>query len=449
MGQADDSVLVSNDIHQLGHLLQLTMQYCDKYKVVMTPEKTKLQVFSPPSLQSYVDYYKSTNYLSINSVPLSFTDSTEHVGVIRSPVSGNLPHILKRITSHKRGLGAVLSNGLSRSHRGNPAASLRAEKLYGLPVLLSGLGSLYLLQSEIQTLSQHYKKTLEGLQKLYQLTPEPVVFFLGGTLPLPAHLHMKQLTLFAMICRLPENILHNLAKYILTCLPDSTTSWFMEIKKLCFQYDLPHPLILLEDPPSKSQFGRKVRLHVLDFWQIKLRQDAAPLQLSSLKFFKPRYMSLSKPHILWTSCGSNTYELNKACIQAKYLSGRFRTEKLLSHFGNENLPYCQLHPDTNVVGDLAHHLVHCPSLASQRELLFEYWKTISCSNTVCNKILLEIQTSKEDDFLQFILDCSAVPAVIIAAQIHGSEVFNILFKATRTYCYSMYRARLRLLNQWR
>ena len=137
----------------------------------MTPEKTKLQVFAPSNLSSYVDYYKSVNYLAINDVPLTFTDNTEHVAVIRSPETGNTPHILQRIISHKKALAAVLSAGLARRHRGNPAASLRVEKLYGLPVLLSGLGSLYLLQSEVQILSQHYKQSLQGLQKLYQLPP--------------------------------------------------------------------------------------------------------------------------------------------------------------------------------------------------------------------------------------------------------------------------------------
>ena len=35
----------------------------------MTPEKTKLQVFSPPGMDSYVKYFKATNYLSINDPP--------------------------------------------------------------------------------------------------------------------------------------------------------------------------------------------------------------------------------------------------------------------------------------------------------------------------------------------------------------------------------------------
>ena len=204
-----------------------------------------------PYLYSHIQYY--------NGVPLAFTDSTEHVGIIRSPGCGNLPHILKRITCHKNALNAVLSAGLSRAYRGNPAASLQVEKLYALPVLLSGLGSLHLLESETKILSQHYKETLEALQKLYQLTPEPVVFFLAGSLPFPAHLHIRQLTNFAMICRLPENILHKFANFVFTSLPDSCPSWFKQIKTLCYQYDLPHPILLLQTPPIKSTFFQKVK----------------------------------------------------------------------------------------------------------------------------------------------------------------------------------------------
>ena len=84
-------------------------------------------------------------------------------------------------------------------------------KLYSLPVLLSGVGPLLLLQSEEDALTQHYKETLQGLQKLYQLTPRPVVCFLFS-----AFLHIKQLGLFGMMVRQPEN---NLTILQSICLP--------------------------------------------------------------------------------------------------------------------------------------------------------------------------------------------------------------------------------------
>ena len=60
----------------------------------------------------------------------------------------------------------------------------------------------------------------------------------------------------------------------------------------------------------------------------------------------------------------------------------------------------------------------------------------------------KMKTTTNEEFLQFVLDCSSLPEVIAAAQIHGMELYNILYKATRTYCYSLYRARLKLLSQW-
>ena len=116
-------------------------------------------------------------------------------------------------------------------------------------------------------------------------------------------------------------------------------------------------------------------------------------------------MSLCKPHPLWTTCDSSIYEANKACIQAKYLSGRYRTDKLLSHFSKENSGFCELHPEDPVVGDLLHHLVLCPALQERRKVLFEYWSSITASSPPCREIITAIMSSPIQKFMQFILDC--------------------------------------------
>ena len=45
--EADDTVLISNDIHHLFYILQLNKIFCEKYLVKLCAEKTKLQVFKP------------------------------------------------------------------------------------------------------------------------------------------------------------------------------------------------------------------------------------------------------------------------------------------------------------------------------------------------------------------------------------------------------------------
>ena len=88
------------------------------------------------------------NNIEIDGTSIKFVEATEQVGVTRS-VHGNLPHILNRISSHNKALHAVLPVGLARGHRGNPAASLRVEQLYGISVLLSGTASLILKQTKL------------------------------------------------------------------------------------------------------------------------------------------------------------------------------------------------------------------------------------------------------------------------------------------------------------
>ena len=122
---------------------------------------------------------------------INFVDEAEHVGLLRS-TSGNLPHLASRISSHRKSLAAVLPLGLARGHRGNPAASLRIHQLYASPVLLSGLASLVLNNSETKLIDSYMKKTSQNLQKLMDKTPACVVSFLGGSLPGTALLHQRQ-----------------------------------------------------------------------------------------------------------------------------------------------------------------------------------------------------------------------------------------------------------------
>ena len=127
IGQADDTVLLSNNINELQLILQLTLSYCQKYQVQLSAPKTKLLVFSKNETD-YVKYSKLVNPINISQSRISFVDCAEHVGVLRS-TSGNLPHLLQRIVSHKNTLGGILSIGLSRRHRANPLSAIKAEQI--------------------------------------------------------------------------------------------------------------------------------------------------------------------------------------------------------------------------------------------------------------------------------------------------------------------------------
>ena len=235
-------------------------------------------------------------------------------------------------------------------------------------MLLSGTAALVLKQAEYNALDHHYKVKLQSLQKLYEKTPDPVVYFLAGSLPASALLHLKQLTLFGIISRLPQNILHTIGKYVLTTSSDASKSWFFHIRALAQRYGLPHPLQLRENPLTKMAFKKLIKSKVHDFWESFLRQSSS--NLSSLTYFHPNYMSLSVPHPIWTTCEGNSFEIAKAILQSKFLSGRYRSDKLLKHFDKNNTGICSLCND-GVEGSIEHLLVSCSALTQCRQNQFK------------------------------------------------------------------------------
>ena len=273
---ADDAVLLSNNIFNLKHLLFLTTQYCHKYKVKLVPEKTKLMVFSKDNDVTLVQYPKLVSSISLYNENIDFSEQAEHLGIIRSSNADNMVNILERLSAYKKKLFSVLPAGLALHHHAPPAACFQVEQLYALPVLLSGISALVLSKYEANMVYSFHKNMLSKLMKLHDRTPDPVIFFLSGSLPVTAHLHLRQLSLLNMISHLGGNILKNLAMSILVEAKPSAKSWFQEVRSICIQYELPHPIYLLQNPIPKEKFKKLSKLKVFEFWHQKLSKEGRP-----------------------------------------------------------------------------------------------------------------------------------------------------------------------------
>ena len=438
IGLADDSCLVANKLSKLFNILFLTTKYCEMYGVTLCPSKTKLLRIAP---KLDIDSLETFNPITINGQEIPFSSEAEHVGTIRS-VNGNIPHIMNRITAHRKALSATLSSGLAYKSRVNPIVGLRLEKIYGAPVLLSGVSSLVVCESELGLIDQHFKDTYQNLQKLHQRTPRSVVFFLGGSLPAQALVHLKMLSLFGMVARLPRDPLNIHARNILVTAKASSKSWFCKLRDVCLLYNLPHPLSILDFPPSKEQFKKTTTSHVITYWEEKLRGEAA--LLPSLLYFKPEFMNLKTPHLIWKTAGSNPYEVSKAIQQARLLSGRYRLAVLEKNWTNNREGICQNcfeSPET-----LEHMLISCSAYLETKKKLYSLW--LATSLQVVYELILTALSSEKQYLLQFLLDCSVLPNVIRAAQDHGYEVYNELFYLTRTWCFAIHRQRMKGLGRW-
>ena len=375
----------------------------------------------------------------------NFSTCAEHVGVLRSVEGGNMPHVLARLSAHIRAVRSIAPAGVARAHNGNPAASLRLERLYGCPVLLSGLASLALTSAEVAVVHQHYKVNLERLLKLHRNTPECVVMFLAGSLPATALLHLRNLSLLGMIARLgPSNILHQHGLHILLS-SRREKSWFTSVRLVCLQYSLPDPLLILQAPSSKETWKRFTKSKVLDFWEKKFQAQAA--LLPSLESFKSSYMSLTTPHPLYTSAHS-PFEVRKAVIVARMLSGRYRTDRLARHWSRTNPSgLCKLLGCTGKeMGDLQHILLYCPALSVTRSSQLKLWSKLMASRQYLSPIIAPL-TLQEGTFVQLLLDPSSIPSVISANQVR-SDVLPCCFYLSRTWVYAIHLKRTKLQKLW-
>ena len=447
LGQADDVALIADNLHALQGLVDLSLFYCEKYHVKLSTEKTKLQAFYQKNSEIEALTAKATSSLNIYGEEIGFVDEAEHVGVVRS-VHGNHPHLLARFVAHRKSLFKILPSGMARAHRSNPAANLRVHSIYCIPVLLLGLGSLTLSSSEVNLVDQHMKIVIQRLQKLQDRTPQCVVMFLGGHLPGRALLHLKVLSVFGMVTRIPGSFINIIAKFQLLTATPSSGSWFLQVRKLCLLYGLPSPLSLLEFPMSKHSYKTLVKSKVIDHWETELRSEAAKLQETSLSYFKPNYMSLTRPHLLWSTCGSNPYEIHKAVIQARMLSGRYLTDKLSRHWTKNTLGLCTVPGCTGVdVGSLEHILLFCPALSTARTNSVALCSQVATESQELSEGLEPlIQTESVDGAVQFLLDCYTFPHVRRLSQTHGSSFINRLFYVTRTWCYAIHRSRMNKLG---
>ena len=173
--------------------------------------------------------------------------------------------------------------------------------------------------------------------------------------------------------------------------------------------------------------------------------------LSSLKYFKPQFMSLSRPHHIFLSAGSSPYEVVKEGVQATFLSGRYKTERLCRHWSENKEGLCMLPSclGKNLLEDERHILLECCSLAATRTRLSQFTIDHIKKFPIIKDILLNFTSPENPRYCQFLIDCSSIPEVIILSQKYGQDSLYQLFKVTRTWCCSLHRERLKVLGRWR
>ena len=144
-----------------------------------------------------------------------------------------------------------------------------------------------------------------------------------------------------------------------------------------------------------------------------------------------------------------SYELSKAVIQMRMLSGSYRTEYLCRHWSNRS-GACLANSCSGLdyPENIEHILIFCPSLSDARASSFDLWSATAKKYPLLSPIIRKAMTMQPGFRCRFILDCSTLPDVILLTQTHGPEPLQKLLHLTRTYCFALHRERMKQLGRW-
>ena len=220
------------------------------------------------------------------------------------------------------------------------------------------------------------------------------------------------------------------------------------MRSICIQYELPHPIHLLQNPIPKEKFKQLSKLKVFEFWHQKLSKEAA---LPSLQYLHPGSLSLSNTHPIFASLDGNPYQSKAARVQALLLSGRYRTERLCRFWSHNKEGFCLLPTckDEKIYEDIEHIFLRCSGLSEARRRVNTFTSDFISDKPILKHLVNEyLYSAEEYPRMQFIIDPSVLPMVITATQLHGNIIHEHLFKISRTWCRSLHVARLKALGRY-
>ena len=151
-------------------------------------------------------------------------------------------------------------------------------------------------------------------------------------------------------------------------------------------------------------------------------------------------MSLSIPHPHWLHAGS-PFEVRKAVIACRMLSGRYRTDRLSRHWTKDNPNgYCRLPGCHDQVGDLQHILLSCTALTESQAGMIKMWSSFMVGKPSLFKAVKEFTIVQENLFMQFLLDPSCIPLVLLTKKSDPNVLQQCL-------CFAIHLTRTKLLHQ--
>ncbi|VDH95017.1 Hypothetical predicted protein [Mytilus galloprovincialis] len=425
---ADDICLASNCPYELQAMLDLQENYALQENYTLSETKSTVLVTGN----------QDTHEFLLNGSLIQQSETATHLGITRDSKSrfDSSTVVQERISTARRATYAMMGAGLNGILNGlNPCVSLHLIRIYIIPRLTYGLEAIRLAAKDLTTINQYYKRLLKQIQHLPDKAADSACYLLLGEPPIKAEIHRRILTTFGNIIRNFDSIEHQLAWRQLATKSKSSNSWFIMVKSILEQYDLPSCYDLLQNPPGKLTWKELVKRTVNSYWDNKLKLEAA--SKSSLKYVDIDRLSIGKTHLIWSSAGQNTHAITKASIKCRMLLGVYTLQANRHKFNQYEVeptcPLCKQGPE-----DRTHFLVQCQHLTSIRQPFID---ALSKAIEEMSPGLYQQITPEPTQLTQIILDCSSSHLVL-------PQFYNRLECISRGLCYALHIARSTVLPPW-
>ena len=428
---ADDELLLSKQNFELKSMLKIQENYSNKERYMLSDQKSKVMTFN---LKDQETIQKCKEMFDLNSKKLEVVDTYTHIGIERTSgvtVAGEIGE--KAVKTARRTAYSLMGAGFHGYNGINPKVSIRLWNVYIKPRMLYGLESQILKKKDVTVINQYHKTLLKQLMHLPKRTADAAVYILAGEVPVEADLHIKILNQLGNILR-STGVERDLAERQLALKKDSSSSWFIYVKKILEKYDFPSIYDLLNDPPVKTLWNFKIKKTIVNFWIEKIIMESE--ERVSLKYLNRSNYRKGIVHNIWLNTNDDTLAVRKAGIKTKLVSGTYILQNKTAKYSQQNAsatcPLCSSEDE-----DLTHFLLQCPALQIRDKFLTKL------HNFLDSLGLKECYENNNELLVYTILDptSSKVPIVL-----QNPEQLKYVESLSRGLCYALHAARSIALN---
>ena len=421
---ADDVAVASSKPEPLQSLVSTSEDYgsMERYEFQLV-KSVVLKVNPAENDEDYV--------WLLNGEPMPVVTESMHVGILRS-ASTQETAVQENVKKARRTLYSLMPSGCHGHNGLDQESTVHLFQTYVLPTLIYGMEVVLPRGKHLDTLEKFYKKYMKLLLSIPVTTADPAVYIISGTIPVEATIHKRALTLFGNISRLTSSSIEKrIARRQLNIKGQKSNSWFVALRELCFKYDLPQPLDILNDPPGKEKWKRIVNKQVNGYWTARLSHQST--LYSSLKYLHTEDYSYGQRHPVIQTIG-NAREIPRISTKLKLVTGTYILQSNRAAFNQNAIdPTCLL--CKNGEETIKHFLLSCTALSSAREPIIDII-TDTCASLLSNP------TNDPDRLLQLILDSSACSKSTPKCDLHKLKTIEF---QSRRLCHALHCERYKRL----